>query len=76
MVKFEVSPKQCGLTALWLLFYGVGWWPGGPREKVHKTKALGLCPASVRGFPSLADTGPPGEFRPDGSRWQTWLTSQ
>lgn len=49
---------------------------GGPGQKASNTKDSGLRPASARGFPALADTGPPGGFRPDRSRWQTWLMRQ
>lgn len=42
----------------------------------HNAEALGPCPASAHGFPPPADMGPPGESRPDRSRWQTWLTHQ
>lgn len=38
--------------------------------------ALGLLPDSAQGFPPLAETVPPGDFRPDRSRWPRQLTLQ
>lgn len=70
VVKFEVGPKQGCLTPFWLLFSEVPWWPGRSRAEGFSHRG----PQSAHGSPFLADTVPPGDFRPDRSRWQTRFT--
>lgn len=50
-VKFKVSPKQCGLTPLWLLFYGVGWWPRGSQRDNSQNQSPWSVPSFCTWLP-------------------------